>query len=252
MALAGLSELLPDCHDMTEGEPLTIQRLTAWAFRGAGITDPAINDLVRTGLQSPDLETQRLAEAATLKLLALHQEDPRIRASIYATARLAFEAWAEPSVEHSASRKARATYHSDEIWTHKPRFVDLDWLMGEKDDGRANTLYLIAPDTEFKRLAPVLGGLLGDLREQIHAWDIEGHRLAKPLLFVIDEAAQLELQWLPKRSPRSPDSAACSSPAGSPKPRSTTATEPSPTLCSAVTDPRSCSPAATTRPPSTG
>ena len=46
----------------------------------------------------------KLAEAAALKLLALHQEDSRIRASIYATARLAFEAWAEPSVEHSASR----------------------------------------------------------------------------------------------------------------------------------------------------
>lgn len=55
---------------------------------------------------------------------------------------------------------------------HGPRFVDLDWLMGDDTDGRANTLYLIAPDTEFKRLAPVLGGLLGDFREQLHA----GHR----------------------------------------------------------------------------
>ena len=198
MALAGLSELLPECHHLTDGEPITIQRLAAWAFRGAGITDPTINQLVRTGLESPVLETHKLAEAAALKLLALHQEDSRIRASIYATARLAFEAWAEPSVEHSASRKARATYSSDELWGHKPRFLDLDWLMGADDDGRANTLYLIAPDTEFKRLAPVLGGLLGDLREQIHAWDIEGRRLAKPLLFVIDEAAQLELQWLPE------------------------------------------------------
>jgi len=62
---------------------------------------------------------------------------------------------------------------------------------------RANTLYLAAPDTEFARLAPVLGGLLGDLREQIHAWDIEGRPLPKPLLFVIDEAGQLELAWLP-------------------------------------------------------
>lgn len=198
MALAGLSELLPECHHLTDGEPITIQRLTAWAFRGAGITDPIINQLVRAGLQSPVLETHKLAEAAALKLLALHQEDSRIRASIYATARLAFEAWAEPSVEHSASRKARATYSSDELWDHKPRFLDLDWVMGADGDGRANTLYLIAPDTEFKRLAPVLGGLLGDLREQIHAWDIEGRRLAKPLLFVIDEAAQLELQWLPE------------------------------------------------------
>jgi type IV secretion system protein VirD4 len=198
MAVAGLSELLPDCRHLTDGEPLTIQRLAAWAFRGAGITDPVINELVRSGLESPNLETVRLAEGAAMKLVALHQEDPRIRSSIYATGRLAFEAWAEPSVEHSASRKARATYRSDELWTRKPRFVDLDWLMGHADDGRANTLYLVAPDTEFKRLAPVLGGLLGDLREQIHAWDIAGRRLPKPLLFVIDEAAQLELQWLPE------------------------------------------------------
>lgn len=74
------------------------------------------------------LETHKLAEAAALKLLALHQEDSWIRASIYATARLAFEAWAEPSVEHSASRKAWATYSSDELWKHKPRFLDLDGL----------------------------------------------------------------------------------------------------------------------------
>ncbi len=198
MALAGLSLLLPDSHRHTGDEPLTIQRLTAWAFRGAGITDPAINDLVRMGLQSSDLETHKLAEAAGMKLLALHLEDPKIRASIYATARMAFEAWSEPSVEHSASRSARAKYHSDVVWDHKPRFIDLEWLMGAENDGKANTLYLIAPDTEFKRLAPVLGGLLGDLREQIHAWDIEGRRLTKPLLFVIDEAAQLELQWLPE------------------------------------------------------
>ena len=65
-------------------------------------------------------------------------------------------------------------------------------------EGKANTLYLSAPSTEFDRLAPVLGGLLGDLREQIHAWDIAGRRLEKPLLILIDEAGQLELQWLPE------------------------------------------------------
>jgi type IV secretion system protein VirD4 len=158
MALAGLSQMLPECLALTDGEPLTIQRLTAWAFRGAGITDPIINELVRAGLQSEHLETQKLAEAATLKLMALHQEDSRIRASIYATARLAFEAWAEPSVEHSASLKARATYHSDELWSHKPRFVDLDWLMGNDDDGRANTLYLIAPTPSSSVSLPCSAG----------------------------------------------------------------------------------------------
>jgi type IV secretion system protein VirD4 len=197
MAVAGLSVRLPRTPDGQRRVPLTIQTLTAWAFRGAGITDPVINELVESGLASEDLETQRLADAAALKLTALHNEDPRIRASIYATGRMAFEAWGEPSVAHSASLDPRDFYSSDEVWDRVPRFVDLEWLVGGVDGG-ANTLYLVAPDTEFKRLAPVLGGLLGDLREQLHTWDIEGRRLTKPLLVVIDEAAQLELAWLPE------------------------------------------------------
>jgi len=198
MAVAGLSQLLPKRPDGPEREPVTIQMLTSWAFRHVGITDPIVNELVRTGLESPDLETQLLAESAALKLTALHNEDPKIRASIYATGRMAFEAWSEPSVAHSASMDPRDAYNSDVIWDRRPRFLDLDWLMGTDGDGRANTLYLIAPDTEFQRLAPVLGGLLGDFREQLHAWDIEGRRMTKPLLVVIDEAAQLELSWLPQ------------------------------------------------------
>ncbi len=87
----------------------------------------------------------------------------KIRASIYATARLAFEAWTEPAVAHSAALDPRDFYWSDEFPDHCPRYVDLEWLMAG-DDGRANTLYLAAPATEFDRLAPVLGGLLGDLR----------------------------------------------------------------------------------------
>jgi type IV secretion system protein VirD4 len=197
MAVAGLSVRLDTTPDGSPRERLTIETLTAWAFRSAGITDPTINELVHSGLECGDLETQRLAEAAALKLTALHNEDPRIRASIYATGRMAFEAWGEPSVAHSASMDARDFYNSDEVWDRRPRFVDLDWLVGGPE-APGNTLYLVAPDTEFKRLAPVLGGMLGDFREQLHGWDIEGRRLSKPLLVVIDEAAQLELAWLPE------------------------------------------------------
>jgi type IV secretion system protein VirD4 len=197
MALAGLSRLLPN-ENGGRREPLTIGRLAAWAHMHVGITDPTVNDLIREGLQDHQaLEVRLLAKDAMTKLMAFEEEDPRIRASIYATARLAFEAWTEPSVAHSASLDPRATYWSDEIWDHTPRLVDLDWLMEGPTD-QANTLYLTAPATEFARLAPVLGGLLGDLREQIHAWDIAGRRLPKPLLIVIDEAGQLELQWLPE------------------------------------------------------
>ncbi|MGE3689381.1 MAG: type IV secretory system conjugative DNA transfer family protein [Acidimicrobiia bacterium] len=197
MALAGLSQLLP-----AEGgglrEPLTIGRLASWAYMHVGITDPTVHELVRLGLDDTQpLEVRLLAKDAMTKLMAFEGEDPRIRASIYATARLAFEAWTEPAVAHSASLDPRAAYWSDELWDRTPRYVDLDWLM-DGPEGRSNTLYLTAPATEFARLAPVLGGLLGDLREQIHAWDIAGRRLSKPLLVVIDEAGQLELQWLPE------------------------------------------------------
>lgn len=197
MCLAGLSRLLPADGD-GEREPLTIGRLASWAFMHVGITDPTVNELIRLGLRdSQPLEVRLLAKDAMTKLMAFEGEDPRIRASIYATARLAFEAWTEPSVAHSASLDPRAAYWSDEIWDRTPRYIDLDWLMAGAED-HANTLYLTAPATEFARLAPVLGGLLGDLREQTHAWDIAGRRLPKPLLIVIDEAGQLELQWLPE------------------------------------------------------
>ena len=197
MSLAGLSQLIgpPPGQKPTV---LTIGRLASWAYLHVGIRDPLVNDLVRRGLADEQpLEVRLLARDALTKLMAFEGEDPKIRASIYATARLAFEAWTEPAVAHSASLDPRAFYWSDELPNHRPRYVDLEWLMtGEA--GRCNTLYLAAPSTEFDRLAPVLGGLLGDLREQIHAWDIAGRRLDKPLLIVIDEAGQLELQWLPE------------------------------------------------------
>lgn len=199
MCLAGLSQLLPD-PTKPDGrrEPLTIGRLASWAYLHVGIRDPTVHELIRQGVADHrPLEVRLLAKDALTKLMAFDGEDPRIRASIYATARLAFEAWTEPSVAHSASQDPRATYSSEEVWPRTPRYLDLDWLM-EGPPGRANTLYLTAPATEFTRLAPVLGGLLGDLREQIHAWDVAGRRLPKPLLIVIDEAGQLELQWLPE------------------------------------------------------
>lgn len=197
MCLAGLSKLL-DPPTGKRSEPLTVGRLASWAYLHVGIRDPLANDLVRRGLADEQpLEVRLLARDALTKLMAFEGEDPKIRASIYATARLAFEAWTEPAVAHSASLDPRDFYWSDELHEHRPRYVDLEWLM-DGESGRANTLYLAAPSTEFDRLAPVLGGLLGDVREQIHAWDIAGRRLPKPLLIVIDEAGQLELQWLPE------------------------------------------------------
>jgi type IV secretion system protein VirD4 len=197
MALAGLSRLVP-ALDGSPREPLTVDVLAGWAYTHVGLKEPIVNELVRQGLAGDlPLETRLLARSAQVKLQAFEAEDPRIKASIYATARLAFDPWTEPAVAHSASLIPRPTYDSTEKWKGTPRPVDLDWLM-EGGSKRNNTLYLTAPPTEFARLAPVLGGLLGDLREQIHAWDVAGRSLPKPLLILIDEAGQLELQWLPE------------------------------------------------------
>ena len=63
-------------------------------------------------LPVPELTARVIDQTGTLdaiqqkgledKLMAFEQEDPRIRASIYATARLAFDAWTEPVYEEVA------------------------------------------------------------------------------------------------------------------------------------------------------
>jgi type IV secretion system protein VirD4 len=195
-AVAGLAQLMPDV--MEDRAPFTMQRLAGLVFRTIGVTDEDVNELLVAGLaEDRPLEVRLLANEAATTLAAVQSEDSKIRSSIYVTARLALEAWTEPAIAHSASDDPRPTYNALSPASQPAPFVDLDWLMGSADDGSANTLYLSASDTEFARLAPVLGGLLGDLREQIHTNDIAGHRLAKPLLIVIDEAGQLELDWLP-------------------------------------------------------
>ncbi len=196
MCLAGLAQHLHH-DDITAGTALSIEQVAAWVTGMAIATEPTINRLLRQGLgEDQPLEVKLMARHAATTFAGVAKEDHKIRSSIYATAALALDPWLEPSVAHSASDSARPFYWSDRHYPRRPRHVDLDWLMAGPPD-RANTLYLTASQPEFERLSPVLGGLLADLKDTIHAWDIAGRRLDKPLLFVIDEAGQLELGWLP-------------------------------------------------------
>jgi type IV secretory pathway TraG/TraD family ATPase VirD4 len=152
---------------------------------------------LRRGLRSDaSLEVQLMARYASTTFTGIAKEDHKIRSSIYSTAALALDPWLEPSVAHSATASDRPFYWSDHHWEKAPQFINLDWLVNTPP-GRSNTLYLAASQPEFERLSPVLGGLLADLKDSIHAGDIAGNRLKRPLLFVIDEAGQLELGWLP-------------------------------------------------------
>lgn len=197
MSIAGLARLLHNLDDAPRHD-VGMETLATWVRTIAGAADPVINELLHHGL-NPErpLEVQLLARHAATNLIGIGREDHKIRSSVYATAVLALKPWLEPAVAHSASTSPYPDYtHGGQAWPKLPAYVGLDWLMAGGTD-RANTLYLAASTTEFERLSPVLGGLLADLKDTIHGWDIAGRRLEKPLLIVIDEAAQLQLGWLP-------------------------------------------------------
>ena len=125
------------------------------------------------------------AAAAMLQLDAVWKMEERVRSSVYATVQTVVQAWLDPAVD------ASATLDDPEC----QRFVDLDWLT---DPTSSNTLYLVAPLDDQKRLASVLGGLLGDLKDQAYQRDIAGIGMPRSLLMVIDEAGNMPLAWLPE------------------------------------------------------
>lgn len=130
------------------------------------------------------------ARGATQHLHAIwNKPDPKIVASVYATAQTVCDPWLDPKVA------AATDLDGDGEW------VDLDWLMDTGPDGdRANTLYLLVSLDDYQRLAPVLAGLLSDLKSQAYEWEMIGRRLPAPLLMLIDEAGNMPLDWLPEVS----------------------------------------------------
>ena len=195
MCVAGLSRIVPG-PDGGRREPVNMQQIATWVSTASLASEPTINQLLLAGIDDGRAWVKLMARHASTSFIGLEREDVRIRSSIYATARLAVEPWLEPGVAHSATLDPHLFYDETDQWATAPRYLDLDWLLaGAKD--RGNTVYLCAPETEFERLSPVLGGLLADLKDQIHANDIAGRPLSKPVLFLIDEAGQLELGWLP-------------------------------------------------------
>lgn len=127
-------------------------------------------------LVSGDAERRADASFALRALESTWLLDDRTRGGAYATAKTLLRAWEDPSVAASATRQE----------------IDLDWLLQG-----ANTLYVCAPMHEQARLAPVFGGLLGDLLQQAYE---RVNRTREPLpnvLLVMDEAGNTPAAWLP-------------------------------------------------------
>lgn len=142
--------------------------------QGRGDLEP----LLQTLLASEDPEVVAGAEDAGRALLAIWQMDERTRSSVYATAQSVVWPWADPGVAASAEG-------SD---------IDLEWLCSG-----ANTLFICAPNDDEGRLAPVFGGVVGDLiRQAFIRFNRTGKPLDPPLLIVIDEAGNTPLRSLPR------------------------------------------------------
>jgi type IV secretion system protein VirD4 len=123
-----------------------------------------------------DAERRAEASSALRALESTWLLDDRTRGGAYATAKTLLRAWEDPSVAVSAARQE----------------IDLAWLLAG-----ANTLYVCAPMHEQARLAPVFGGLLGDLLQQAYERVNRTREPLPNLLLVMDEAGNTPAAWLP-------------------------------------------------------
>lgn len=124
------------------------------------------------------LDPARQEEAASVldAMSAAWLLDERTRSNVYATVQTLIRAWADPTVAAWADTQD----------------VDLDWLLSG-----SNTLYICAPQHEQARLAPVFGGLIGDLVQQAFERAGRNNQPLPPTLLVLDEAGNTPARWLP-------------------------------------------------------
>ncbi len=172
--------------------------LAQWVFDMVRPNSPGgcpPEEILRRRLRDPDPAVREAADAAIRHLNSIwNKPDDRILASVYSTAQTVCDPWLDPHVVAATDLD-----HSSDGET--AGWVDLEWLMdtGEAGD-RANTLYLLVSQDDYKRLAPVLAGLLSDLKAQVYEWDMQGRAMPAPLLMLIDEAGNIPLSWLPEVS----------------------------------------------------
>ncbi len=144
-----------------------------------------VSALAKTLAQNRNARAVADASAALEMLTATWGLEFRQLSSVYVTAKAMISPWQDPTVLQST----RGTP------------VDLEWLLDARDlNGapRANTLYLCAPLHEAKRLAPVLGGLLGDLLGQAYERVGKNNKPLRTVLVIVDEAGNWPLTNLPE------------------------------------------------------
>ncbi len=141
---------------------LTVETVVRWLDEGPEASEVEIFEL----LEKADVEEAKRAFGATLN------REERQRSSVYTTAEVVMEAFADPRVIEETSG---AEYSPTSLL-----------------DGGANTLYLCAPSKEQERLRPLFSMLVQELLaivEEIAA--AKRGQLDPPLLLLLDEAANI-------------------------------------------------------------
>ena len=157
----------------------TMRDIVRWVLTQDRPTDAGpgeIAPLLDAQLYALDAARQEEAASALDAMSAAWLLDDRTRSNVYATVQTLIRAWADPTVAASAETQD----------------VDLDWLLAG-----SNTLYICAPQHEQARLAPVFGGLIGDLVQQAFERAGRNNRPLPPTLLVLDEAGNTPARWLP-------------------------------------------------------
>ncbi len=155
------------------------ERLMAPLLFAAARSDRRIADVLRWLEEGKDAlgeinEVLAKAEepAAQRALTASWRREERQRSAIHTTAETVLAAYNDPFVAKETSRAS---------------FAPSEFL-----DGRKDTLYLVAPETEQERLRPLFSALVLQLLDAAYAKaSISGRPLSPPLLVLLDEAANV-------------------------------------------------------------
>ena len=160
---------------------LAMRDVVRWIFTQDAPSDDGpgeVQPLLLLSLSSRDVLTAEQAATTSEMLEGVWRLEERMRSSIFGTAQAAVWPWTNPTV----------------IGSSQGCDVTLEWLLSGN-----NTVYASAPLRAARRLAPAIGGLIGDLLEQVAERVANtGRPLDPPLLIVLDEIGNTPLRELPE------------------------------------------------------
>jgi type IV secretion system protein VirD4 len=158
---AGARYLAPLLLAAAEGE-LSMREVLSWV---ATVNEQEPGELLA---DCPDPGAQPALEA----LQSVWDADVRFRSSLLQTVATALDAWQEPAITAATMGESR---------------IDADWLL----DGE-NTLYLISPADEQRRLRGLFVALVADVTAGAFRRSTQtGKPIDPPLLLALDEAANI-------------------------------------------------------------